>query len=195
MVKTPTYEELQKRVKELEGEAADHRRAEEALRDSEQKYRTLADSSITGVFIHQDSKYVFVNDRFAEMHGYEPEELLGRDHLDLIHPDQREIIRERADKTLKGEEVPQRYEIKRLKKDGEVVWHEIMVSDPITYRGRPAIMGHEIDITKRKRAEEALRESEEKYRGLFENGSDLLCFHDLEGNLIDTNVAFNECSP
>ncbi len=141
----------------LEGigyDITEEKRASEALRESEQKYRTLTDSSITGVFIHQDSKYVFVNNAFAEMHGYKPEELLGKDHLDLIHPDQREIIRQRADKRLKGEEVPRRYEIKRLKKDGEVVWHEIMVSDPITFGGRPAIMGHEIDISERKKAEE-----------------------------------------
>ena len=158
--------ELDASLTEVNGEIAtlgvmrditEKKRAEEELRESEEKYRTLADSSLTGVFIHQDSKYVFVNDRFAEMHGYEPEELLGRNHLDLIHPDQREIIRQRADKRLKGEEVPRRYEIKRLKKDGEAVWHEIMVSDPITYRGRPAIMGHEIDITERMQAEETLR--------------------------------------
>lgn len=96
---------------------------------------------------------MFVNNRFAGMLGYKPEELLGKDHLDLIHPDQREIIRERAYKRLKCEEVPRRYEIKRLKKDGEWVWHEILVSDPITYRARPAIMGHEIDISERKEAE------------------------------------------
>jgi PAS domain S-box-containing protein len=163
---------------------------EEALRESEEKYRTLADSSLTGVFIHQDSKYVFVNDRFAEMHGYEPEELLGRNHIDLIHPDQREIIRERADKGLKGEEVPQCYEIKRLKKDGEVVWHEIMVSDPITYRGSPAIMGHEIDITERKRAEEALRESEERFVLFMDHFPDVVFMKDLKGRLVYANKAY-----
>ena len=143
-------------------DVTDLKQAEEVLRESEQKYRTLSDSSLTGVFINQDSKYVFVNDRFAQMHGYEPEELLGKNYLDLIYPDQREIIRQRADKRLRGENVPQHYEIKRLKKDGEAVCHEIMVSGPITYRGRPAIMGHEIDISDRMAAEEAVRKSEEK---------------------------------
>ncbi len=170
----------------------ERKRAEEALRESEQKYRTLAHSSLSGVFIHQDSKYVFVNDRFAEMHGYEPEELLGRDHLDLIHLDQREIIRQRADKRLKGEEVPQRYEIKRLKKDGEAVWHEIMVSDPIMYGGRPAIMGHEIDITERKRAEEALREGEERFVLFMDHFPGVVFIKDLKGRLVYVNKAYED---
>ena len=55
------------------------KRAESALLESEEKYSALVDNSLTGVFIHQDGKYVFVNDRFAEMHGYEPEEMLGMD--------------------------------------------------------------------------------------------------------------------
>ena len=57
---------------------------------------------------------------------------------------------------------------------------------PVGFRGIVA------DITEMKLSEEALRKSEEKYRDLFENGSDLLCFHDLEGNLIDTNLAFKK---
>jgi PAS domain S-box-containing protein len=163
------------------------KQAIEALRESEQKYRTLTDSSITGVFIHQDGKYVFVNDRFAEMLGYKPEELLSRDRFDLIHPDQREIIRVRGEKRLNGEEVSHRYEIKRLKKDGKVVWHEIMVSDPIMYRGRPAIMGHEIDITERKRAEEVIREKERFHEGILNDMITFVAVLDSSGDVIFVN--------
>jgi len=143
-----------------------HQVSTAGLQESEQKYKILTDSSLTGIFIHQDAKYVFVNDRFAEMHGYKPEELLGKGHLELIHPDQREMIKQRAYKRLKGETVPQRYEIKRLRKDGKTVWHEIMVSDPINYRGRPAIMGHEIDISESKRAEKEIRRRNEELSAL-----------------------------
>jgi len=92
------------------------------LRQSEEKYKTLVDSSLSGIFIHQDGKYVFVNDRFAEMHGFQTEELFGKDPLALIHPDEREGLKEVAAKRLKGEVVPQRYVVRRLRKDGKTVW-------------------------------------------------------------------------
>ena len=175
------YDKLEQNVEErtaelvnanlkLKKEMEERERAEAALKESELKYRTLSEGSLTGISIHQDEKYVYVNVIFAKMHGYTPEELIGRKkHYELIHPDQRETIKERSFKRLRGEEVPKRYEIKRLTKDGQVVWHEIIVSDPITYRGKPAVMGHEIDITERKLAEEALRESEERYKNVVDN--------------------------
>jgi PAS domain S-box-containing protein len=141
------------------------KRAEEALRESEEKYRILAESSLTGIFIHQDGKYVFVNDRFAEIHGYTPEELLGKEYWTLIHPDEREALREIVSKRLKGEFVPQRYEVRRLKKDGETIYCETMAA-LIEYKGRPAVMGNIIDITEHKKAEEALQESKKKLRFL-----------------------------
>lgn len=126
--------------------------AEATLRKSEEKYRTLTKSSLTGVFIHQDGKYVFVNNKFAEIHDYTPEELLGMEHWLLAHPDEREIVRQKALKRLNGETVPQRYEIRRLKKDGKTIWCNMMATS-IEHRGRPAIMGNIVDITKLKHAE------------------------------------------
>ena len=135
-------------------DVTERKQGEEALQESERKYKTLTENSLAGVFIHQDDKYVFVNDKFAEMHGYRAEELLGKPHYELIHHDQRAVIKERVYRRLSGEKVPKQYEIKRLKKNGETVWHEIMVGDPTSYEGKPALLGHEIDITERKRAEE-----------------------------------------
>jgi PAS domain S-box-containing protein len=137
------------------------RQAEEAVRESEEKYKTLIENSLTGIFIHQDGKYVFVNDRFAEIHGYEPAELLGKEYVTLIHPDEREASREIASKRLKGEAVLQRYEIRRLGKHGNTIWCEIMAGR-IEYAGRPAVMGNIIDITERKAAEEALRKAHDE---------------------------------
>ena len=58
-------------------------------------YKTLVENSLTGVTIVQDGKYVFVNQRFAEMHGYKPEEMMGRQTLQVIHPDDREALKQR----------------------------------------------------------------------------------------------------
>ncbi|MBW2598251.1 MAG: PAS domain S-box protein, partial [Deltaproteobacteria bacterium] len=74
MPKKPTYEELEQRVKKLEKEAIGCKQVEEALRKSEEKYKILTTSSLTGIFIHQDGRFVFVNDRFAKLHGYTTEE-------------------------------------------------------------------------------------------------------------------------
>ncbi len=153
----------------------------------EEKYRTLVENSLTGIFIHQDGKYVFVNERFARIHGYTTQELLGKNHLTLIHPDEREAIRQIASKRLKGQAAPQQYEVRRLKKDGETIWCE-MIATRVTYKGKPAIMGNIVDVTERKRLEQALLESERKYRTLFENLNDAAFLADAEtGYILDTN--------
>ncbi|MGD2028558.1 MAG: PAS domain S-box protein [Desulfobacterales bacterium] len=156
MPKKPTDEELEQRVKKLEREAIAFKQVEEELRRSEEKYKTLTTSSLTGIFIHQDGKFVFVNDRFAKIHGYTTEELLGMDYRALIHPDDREVIAERVSRRLKGESVPYQYEVRRLKKDGETIWCEMIVT-AIEYRGMPAIMANIVNITQRKQAEEHVR--------------------------------------
>ena len=156
MPKKPTHEELEQRVKKLEKKAIRCKQVEENLRRSEEKYKTLTTSSLTGIFIHQDGKFVFVNDRFAKVHGYATEELLGKEYKALIHPDYREFIAERVSKRLKGESVPYHYEVQRLKKDGETIWCEMIVA-AIEYRGKPAIMGNIVNITKRKQAQEHVR--------------------------------------
>ena len=156
MPKKPTYEELEQRVIKLEKEAIGCKQVEEELRRSEKKYKILTTSSLTGIFIHQDGKFVFVNDRFAKLHGYTTEELLGMEYKALIHPDDREVMTERASKRLKGESVPYQYEVQRLKKDGGTIWCE-MIAAAIEYRGKTAIMGNIVNITKRKQAEEHVR--------------------------------------
>jgi len=139
----------------------DRKRMEDALRESENKYKTLVENSLTGVFIHQNGRYIFVNDRFAEIHGYKPKELLGKEFIELLHPDERQEIALRVSKRLRDELHPTRYEVRRLKKDGKIVWGEMMATN-IQYQGKPAIMGNLIDITERKQAEEALKQANEE---------------------------------
>jgi len=139
--------------------------AEKVLQESESKYKTLTENSLTGIFIHQNGKLIFVNDKFAEMHGYKPEELLRKSHLLLVHPDQKKNMKGMASKRLKGKSVPQQYEVQRITKDGKTIWCEMMAT-LIEYKGKPAIMGNLIDITERKLAEVAIKESEEQLRNL-----------------------------
>jgi PAS domain S-box-containing protein len=141
------------------------KRTEKVLQESEEKYKTLTENSLTGIFIHQDGRFVFVNDRFANMHRYKPEELLQKDHLSLAHPDERKSMKEFALKRLKGKPAPQQYEVRRITKEGKTIWCEMMATT-IQYKGRPAIMGNVIDITERKLAENAIKKSEEQLRAL-----------------------------
>ena len=161
----PTYKELVTRVKTLEKKSVEHKYSEEAFRESEEKYKALIESSLMGIFIHQNGKYVYVNKRFAEIHGYTPEELLGKNHFLLTHPNQRRTIKKRALKKLKGENVPKQYEVRRLRKDRETIWCETMTTR-IQFRGKAAIMGSIIDISERKRTEEKLKISGERLRDL-----------------------------
>jgi PAS domain S-box-containing protein len=139
--------------------------AEKVLQESEEKYKTLTENSLTGIFIHQDGKFVFVNDKFANMHGYKPEELLQKEHLLLVHPDERKILKDIAIKRLEGKPVPHQYEVRRITKDGKTIWCEMMVT-LIQYKGKPAIMGNVIDTTERKLVETAIKKSEEQLRNL-----------------------------
>lgn len=160
-----TYNELDKRGKKVEKKAIEQKYSEKALRESEERYKALIESSLMGIFIHQDGKYVYVNKRFAEIHDYTPEELLGKNHFLLTHPNQRKTIKRRTLKRLKGEYIPRQYEVRRLRKDRETIWCETMTTR-IQYKGRAAILGSIIDISKRKQAEEKLKISGERLRDL-----------------------------
>ena len=179
---------LRQRIAELEKREIEYEQIETKLRESEEKYRTLTESSLTGIFIHQDGKYIFVNDKFAEIHGYKPEELIGKDPIILIHPDDRKTLKQVSLKRQKGRVVSQRYEIRKIRKDGKTIWCET-IATLIRYKGRPAIMGNVIDITQRKQAEENLRESEEIFKSISAAAQDGIIMIDNGGNILYWNKA------
>lgn len=137
--------------------------AESALRESERNYSTLVEDALIGVYIIKDGVIEFANDKFAEIYGYEKDELIGMQSLDLVHPDDRTMIREMREKRLKGEKVPSEYEIRGLKKNGDKIW-VVRSFSVINYKDGPAISGIVSDLTKRRKAEIALRESGKELR-------------------------------
>ncbi|MGB8216909.1 MAG: PAS domain S-box protein [Candidatus Methanoperedens sp.] len=136
----------------------ERKRADEALSQSEEKYRILIDNMQEGVFILQDGKVQFVNESFARTAGYSMEEIPGRDFLDFIAPEDKERVIGIYSRRLAGENVPKEYELKILKKDGARIITNVNV-ELIKYRGRAASMGTIKDITERKRAEEKIEAS------------------------------------
>jgi PAS domain S-box-containing protein len=169
-----THDELEQRVAErtaelerinrkLRGQIFECELAEAALKESEQKYSTMIEDALIGVYIIKDGIIEFANDKLADIYGYEKNELIGMQSLDLVHPEDRALIKEMRIKRLSGENVPSEYEIRGLKKNGDTIWAMRSFS-LINYRGGPAISGIVSDMTNRRKAEEALRESGKELR-------------------------------
>jgi PAS domain S-box-containing protein len=163
---------------------SEQKKTENALRESEQKFRILEENPIVGIFVSQDKKLIYVNDRMAEMHGYSKEEILGQPFDILIHPDDRNTIKSKMDTYLEmGERYRQRFEILRIKKNGESFWGGAIVTRG-KYNGKDAILGSVIDISESKLAEEELRKSEERYKEIVEETDDLIIKVDNTGVLL-----------
>ncbi len=149
----------------------ERRRSEEALRESEEKYRMVVDNAQEAIFTAQDGMHRFVNPKTVELWAYSEEELLSKPFKEFIHPDDREMVLARHQARMQGEELQSRYSFRILRKDGTEKWVEID-SAMISWEGRPAALVFMTDITDRLRAEESVRQSEEWYRTLVENSFD-----------------------
>jgi diguanylate cyclase (GGDEF)-like protein/PAS domain S-box-containing protein len=128
------------------------RRAEQELKESEERYRLLTHHSLTGIYIQQGVVLSYVNDRFADLIGYPASEIVGKNFWDFVHWNDRELVEERELARVQGRNVVPQYEFRLLCKDGTVKWVEVMAAI-ITHRGEPACMGNVTDITQRKRVE------------------------------------------
>jgi PAS domain S-box-containing protein len=136
----------------------ERKRAEEALRESEKKFRVLAETSPAAIFLNQGEKYVYVNPMAETLTGYSRDELLSRDAWEWIHPEFLEPVKDRARRRQQGEELPSQYEVKYRTRGGREGWVDF-TAGLIEYRGKPAILAMAFDVTKRKQAEEALKET------------------------------------
>jgi len=133
--------------------------AEEALAESEERYRTVIEHSNDGIAIVHDGRHVYVNPKFVEMFGYKKvDDIIGTPVIRTVHPDDRERVREIHSRRTKGLPVPARYEFKGITKDGRAMYLEASAAG-ITYRNLPVILVFLRDITERKNAEEIFLQS------------------------------------
>jgi diguanylate cyclase (GGDEF)-like protein/PAS domain S-box-containing protein len=159
---------------------------------AEEAYHAVVEHSLQGLHIVQDQREVFVNSVYAEMLGYTVEELLAlspKEVKKLVHPGDRELIKQYYQNRLEESQLPQRHEFRIIRKDGAVCWVEAFPSR-IKYQGRPAVQIAMVDITERKDAEVTLRNSEERYRTLVESSTDAILMLDRERNVVTGNQAF-----
>lgn len=145
---------------------SERKRIEQALMESEAKYRTLVEQSEQGICILQNGRIVFANNALAKINGYSLKEIYNMspdELLDTIHPEDREAYVERVKRRLQGEKMMPRHEYRMIRKDGTKRQLETYAKR-ITYKGQPAIQSTIEDITERKQWAEKLEKSKEELK-------------------------------
>ncbi|MEE8430934.1 MAG: PAS domain S-box protein [Candidatus Desulfatibia sp.] len=160
------------------------------LAKSNERYRALTDQSLTGIFIHHNGTIVYVNECMAQMLNYSPEEIIGKKFWDFAHPEDRSMVKAQETSRSKGINDARNYEFRAIQRSGELLWLETFATI-IDYNGQKACMGNVIDLTSKKQAEEALRESEELFRTIFEAAEDCVFIkdHQLKYTLVNPYMA------
>ena len=187
MAKNPTYEELVQRIKELEKEAGSRGQSRKFPRESEERYHHLVEYNPAAIAIHDDENIVYMNATGLELLGAtDKEDILGKPVIDFIHPDSRETAIERMSQIHRDKRYGESIRSKLLRLDGKIV--EVMVTGiPADFHGKPAVYAVFLDITKQVQAEEAFRQSEEKYRNIFENIPISIILINKDGQIVDIN--------
>jgi len=169
----------------------ERKKSKQLLIESDIKYRTLVEKSLQGILITQTSplRLVFANSAMGNMLGFSVEELKSLSPLGvagLIHDDDKVIFFNRLIGRIHGVQAKSSLEFKAIRKDGSIVWLEVF-SNRIEYMGEPAIQGIFLDITERRKAQENLLESEERYRELANSLPDIVFEADADGKVVFVN--------
>ncbi len=145
---------VRQRTREFRAELAERGAVEQALRESEGRFRALADAAPDGILMIQGSEIVYANRTAEEIHGYVPGELTGGSPWKLIHPDHRELAKARAQRRLAGDAgLSEREELKAITKAGNERWVDCSITTA-SFDGKPALVLAITDITDRKRNQE-----------------------------------------
>ncbi|MHB8868790.1 MAG: PAS domain S-box protein [Thermoleophilia bacterium] len=151
-------------IRGMSRDVTDRQRAAAALAESEERFRVLVESSPNAIAVHAEGRIVYINPAGAALLGAEsPQEIIGRQSLDFVHPDHREAVLRRAASVIRDQEVAPLLEEKYLRLDGTEVDVEV-VAMPFSYRGQPAVNTIIRDISAKKAAERALKAQDEELR-------------------------------
>jgi two-component system cell cycle sensor histidine kinase/response regulator CckA len=153
----------------------------ETLRESEERFKRLADATLEGIAFLKDGLIYDLNQAAATMFGYHPEELMGKNPTELIIPEDRKIVTEYIQSHYSSP-----YEVTALRKDSTTFPIEVF-GRSFSFQGFEGRVTAIRDLTERKKAEEALRRSEEKYRTIFEQSHDTIFITKRDGRHLDVN--------
>ncbi len=164
----------------LLSEYTERLRAEDALRESEGKYRLVVENSSEGIIVTQDGMLKLVNPMVSKMCGHSQEALLTKSFLEFVHPEDKEMVVTHHIKRLKGQ-TSGTCDFRMVRKDGKMMWVESN-GVVITWQGKPATLNFLNDISHRKHARELMR-----YKELFDSVADGVFILDEAGRFIETN--------
>lgn len=170
-----------------------HRRLQEAaLREAEEKYRTLVEHSLAGVAIVQHRRFRYANPKFAEIVGYTQDEVLAfQSFLDPVHEDDRAVVQDKHRQRVEEGFQPDPYTVRVRRKDGRIV--DVETSGMLTrYQGEPAMISTILDVTERRRAYQQISESEKLFRTLFEESPIGIVMASHDGVIQRVNASFCE---
>ncbi len=166
-------------------------KAVRSLKESEARFRTLAETTAASIIIHRGNRLLYANPTALRMTGYGPDDYAEMEFWTIVHPDHRELVRERGKARISGQDVPREYEFKIVTRGGEERW-VTATAGIIDYEDTPAVIATLFDITDRKHAdaekvrlyEERIREEERHVR---EKENIIMELHDGVGGII-TNI-------
>ena len=165
----------------------ERKRAEQMLKESEEKFRIIAEHSTIGIMILQDGIIKYANDAMSKINGFSIEEMTNwtsSELIDQVYIEDRENARNRLRGRLNGDSsIPHIFSYRINAKEGKVKWVE-SYSKTITYQDKLADLALIMDVTEQNQAQEKLKESEEKYRSLFENMNTGFAYHEV---IVDNN--------
>jgi len=156
--------------------------ADAALRESEEKFRVLAETAPATIILHQGDRFIYANPATTSFFGYSEDELLKMNFWDWCGDNHKELIRERSRSRLRGELAPSKYEHSLIAKSGEERW-VIVSAGVIEYLGKPTVIATFLDNTEARRAEEELRLNAER-------GEALLQLNQMSGSTLDEIMSF-----
>ncbi|MBB6452336.1 two-component system sporulation sensor kinase A [Salirhabdus euzebyi] len=161
-----------------------------ASRNNELDFVQVVNNSMSATIILNDNGIIFANPYCYELLGYKDTETLI--WQEILHPEFHDICKERLLKVFTNKQTVHVMEQKMIRNDGEIIDVEVFATPYIDKSGEVYAQIHFRDITKRKRYEEELKKSEEKYRLMSENASDIISEHDMEGRILYLSPSIKE---
>jgi len=170
---------------------ASMRRSQESLRESEEHFRGLVEQTFVGACVVQDRRIAYANPQFAAIFGYPREELTGMPVIELVDESDRDLVTEHIRKRMAGEIVVSRYVARGRRKDGALVYLDVQGA-PIEWKGQTAIFTTLLDITERRRADDAVQQARRYAEDLIETANVMIVGLDAAGTIQVFNKAAEE---